>query len=269
MNYSAGDIEILVSTMNQKNLDFLFKMFPNEIWKRVSILIINQTKNYQLISGYHNIKIINSNEIGLSNSRNMALKNASKEILLIADDDIVYKENFIESVLEGFNNVSADIICFQYEIYGKTAKNYSSRVSNNINWIRLLNVSSAEVALKKEYVNDKFYFDKNFGINSPFLMGEEIIFLSDIKKEKIKIGYFPKIILSHNHLTTGHKTPIEEIYYSSGAIFYRIFKRRYLFWSFVKIFFDLKQGKISFWKIFSLFKYLIKGKMDFIKISNH
>ena len=159
MKYSVDDIEILVSTINQKSLAFLFKMFPNETWKRISILIVNQTRTDQLVSNYHNIKIINSREIGLSNSRNVALKNASKEILLIADDDIVYKENFIESILEGFNSVSADVICFQYEIYGKPAKNYLSRISNDVNWLRLLNTSSVEVALKKELVYNTFYFD--------------------------------------------------------------------------------------------------------------
>lgn len=266
MKYSVDDIEILVSTMNQKSLAFLFKMFPNETWKRISILIVNQTRTDQLVSNYHNIKIINSREIGLSNSRNVALKNASKEILLIADDDIVYKDNFIESILEGFNSVSADVICFQYEIYGKPAKNYLSRISNDVNWLRLLNTSSVEVALKKELVYNTFYFDDKFGKNAPFLMGEEIVFLSDLKKNKCKIGYFPQLILSHNHLTTGFKTPIEQIYYSSGAIFYRIFEKKYLLWILIKLFFDLKQKKVKITDTVRLFKKAIGGKKAFIKM---
>lgn len=266
MKYSVDDIEILVSTINQKSLAFLFKMFPNETWKRISILIVNQTRTDQLVSNYHNIKIINSREIGLSNSRNVALKNASKEILLIADDDIVYKENFIESILEGFNSVSADVICFQYEIYGKPAKNYLSRISNDVNWLRLLNTSSVEVALKKELVYNTFYFDDKFGKNAPFLMGEEIVFLSDLKNNKYKIGYFPQLILSHNHLTTGFKTPIEQIYYSSGAIFYRIFEKKYLLWILIKLFFDLKQKKVKITDTVRLFKKAIGGKKAFIKM---
>lgn len=268
MHYQVKDIEILISTMDKMDLEFIIEMFPNNLWEHVSILIINQTKHSPLESPFKNIKVINSDEIGLSNSRNLALKNASKEILLIADDDIIYKENFIESVLEGFNNSSSDVICFQYEIFGKLAKNYPLRILNNIDWMRLLNVSSAEVVLKKAVVSDTFYFDNKFGINSPFYMGEEAIFLSDIKKKKIHIGYYPKAILSHNNLTTGNKTSNEIIYYSSGAINYRIFKKQYLMWVFIKILFDLKQRKIRMKNVLKLILKAIEGKKEYLNSLN-
>lgn len=266
MQYQAKDIEILVSTMNQSNLDFLFKMFPNNLWKEVAILIINQTGYSPLESSYENIKIINSQDKGLSNSRNLALQNASKELLLISDDDIIFKEEFIDIILRGFNSIPSNVICFQFEKNNKLAKNYPQEKLLNINWFKLLDTSSVEVVLKREtIINNNFQFDNKFGINAPFIMGEEAIFLSDMKRKNVNIGFCPKTILSHNNLTTGNKIPINLIYYSCGAIFFRIFQNRYLFWILIKIFFDLKQRKITLKKILDLIQIAQKGKKEYVK----
>ena len=45
-------------------------------------------------SDFENIRVINSFEIGLSKSRNLAIKNALGDICIIADDDIEYVEDF-------------------------------------------------------------------------------------------------------------------------------------------------------------------------------
>lgn len=266
MQYQTKDIEILVSTMNQVNLDFIFNMFPNHLWKDLSILIINQTEYPSLESSFENIKIINSQEKGLSKSRNLALQNASKELLLIADDDIVFKENFIESIINGFSTIPSDIICFQYETNNKLAKNYPEKIKKNISWLQILNISSCEIVIKNNIQKrTEINFDNNFGVNAPFLMGEEAIFLTDMKKKNIRIGFYPKTILAHNSLTTGIKTPTNSIYYSCGAIFFRIFKKKYLFWIIIKLFFDLKQRKITFKKILDLIQIAQKGKNEYIK----
>ena len=61
-----------------------------------------------------NINLINVNEIGLSKSRNLAIENAKADICLLADDDIVYENNFESIILNAFNlNPCADIITFK------------------------------------------------------------------------------------------------------------------------------------------------------------
>ena len=85
-------LEILISTMHKESLTFLEQMFPEGKYQAYTILIVNQTTNEkQLQSHFPNIRVINSLETGLPQSRNLALKNAIGDICLIADDDVKYK----------------------------------------------------------------------------------------------------------------------------------------------------------------------------------
>jgi len=91
IRYTNETVEIIVATMNRDSLDFLIPMFPFASLADFSILIINQTHaNAILTSDFSNIKVINSFEKGLSKSRNLGLKNAQGEILILADDDEVF-----------------------------------------------------------------------------------------------------------------------------------------------------------------------------------
>ncbi len=69
--------EILVSTMYRDDLSFLEAMFPHGDYRDFNVLIINQTDGErQITSDLPNIRVINTEERGLPQSRNMAIKNA-------------------------------------------------------------------------------------------------------------------------------------------------------------------------------------------------
>jgi glycosyltransferase involved in cell wall biosynthesis len=103
-NYTKSDIEILIATMNRDNFGFLIPMFPFANYWDFSIVIVNQTKGKPMVSTYENIKVINSTEFGLSKSRNLALANATKELLVIADDDVIFKSDFELKITRAFNH---------------------------------------------------------------------------------------------------------------------------------------------------------------------
>ena len=99
IRYTKEAIEIIIATMNRDSLDFLIPMFPFAHFSDFSILIVNQThENAILPSDFPTVKVINSFEIGLSNSRNLGLKNSQGEILILADDDEVFEPDFIEII---------------------------------------------------------------------------------------------------------------------------------------------------------------------------
>src|SRR5690606_26692020 len=61
-----------------------------------------------------NIRVINSFEKGLSKSRNLALDNAIGDICLLADDDVVYLQDFQKVVLESYATLkNADVVTFK------------------------------------------------------------------------------------------------------------------------------------------------------------
>lgn len=267
--YQKSDIEILIATMNRSDFSFLNAMFPDFNLDDLNLLIINQTaQNLLLTSEKENIKVINSFEKGLSKSRNLAIQNAVKELVVITDDDVVFKPNFENEIVSAFNNLNCDIINFQIEkSENQLFRKYSKSLKSKLNWFEIVNTHSVEMVLKREIVvKRQLFFDENFGLGAHFKSGEEAIFMANAKNNNLKLGYYPKPIVIHNEVTSTAKSSKKEQYYIQGAVFYAIFGKLYSFWIMLKIFFDLKQSKITFSQIIELVKKSIEGKNHYAKL---
>lgn len=230
-------LEILVSTMKQSNLDFLKSIFPKD-FTNYNILIINQTeKGAELTSEYDNIRVVNSYEKGLSNSRNLALKKANGDICLLADDDIKYVENFDNIIKNAFKaNKNFDVLTFMMSDFeGKLAKIYN--LPKQHTYKSLVKANSVTIAFRKEKVFDtKIKFDTNFGLGSTFEIAEEFIWLRSLYTANLKIGFIPKVIVQHPYESSGRFGGSDRIVAARSALFYKYSKNfahlkliRYLF----------------------------------------
>ena len=77
VNNKNISLEILISTKDRDNLDFLNSIFINNDTHTNSILIINQTQNINFSCPHSdNINLVNVSETGLSKSRNLAIEKA-------------------------------------------------------------------------------------------------------------------------------------------------------------------------------------------------
>ena len=84
--------EILIATMFREDLNFLDAMFSLNDSADFNIIIVNQTSEDKLLSSDRpNVKVINSLDRGSPASRNLAIRNATADVCLMADDDIVYQ----------------------------------------------------------------------------------------------------------------------------------------------------------------------------------
>lgn len=264
--YETSDLEILVSTQNQTGFSFLENMFPFAPYHQFHILVVNQTGSGQgLVSGFPNVRVINSKEKGLSKSRNLALANASKKIVLIADDDVVYKEGFDAKIVGAFNKFEGAVLTFCIEnAEGKLYRRYPVLPIILKKKLDLFSILSVEIALKRELVEtSNCQFDENFGLGSRFEMGEENIFLYDLHKGKHPVIFVPEIILSHPNPTTNQKIDSSKKYFLFGAFTKRV---DYNFHKglFLKLFFDFKQRKIKFVQLFPAIKSAFRGRKEFI-----
>jgi len=268
--FQETGIEILIATMHQDSLDFLLPMFPFLHFSNFRILIVNQTQNGIILkSEYSNIRVINSFEKGLSKSRNLALENALGKILVIADDDVVYQEGFDSTIIKAYNQFpkAAAIRFCAVKVNGDLIKKYPQSSKTNLNVFDILSTSSIEMTLNAAILDQsKIRFDENFGLGGIFKMGEEAIFLFDLKNKNQPLAFDPQIIVKHQELTSSDKKSIGEKYFIQGALFTRIFKSNYIYWIFVKFFFDLKQQKIRFRELKSAFKSSKEGHQKFEKL---
>lgn len=258
--------------MNRDNLDFLKSMFMFSGFYNFNITIINQTtKDTILNSDFESVKVINVFEKGLSKSRNIAIQNSSKEILIFTDDDVIFDLNFSKKILKTFNKkIDFDGFRFRFKVEsGGFSKKYPEKFQSKLSWFEVLNTSSIELVFKRKSIYNIVSFDENFGLGSFVPLGEEPIFIADAKRKELKIGFAPKTLTIHNNKTTSQVISNESKYFNQGAIFYRIFRKKYIFWVFLKLFFDLKQGNIAFSNIGKLLNEAIKGKnkyAEYIKL---
>ncbi|WP_034059931.1 glycosyltransferase family A protein [Lacinutrix jangbogonensis] len=216
-------LEILLSTMNRVSLDFLVKLFPNESFQDYNLLIINQTTGDRLLeSKLENIRVINSFQKGLTNSRNLALENATGPICLIADDDAIYHSNFEKSIINSFNsNTDADVITFKMkDLDGNDFKSYTESKWHTIESLRQVN--SVVIAFKLKRINDNnLRFNKHFGLGSTFETADEYIFLRDCLKAGLKLWFQSNYILSHDVNSSGKASGSDRLIFARSALFYK------------------------------------------------
>ncbi len=195
-------LQILISTMNNKFID-------RNITPPAPYVLINQI----------------SPEKGLSKSRNQAIAKNSSDIGLISDDDLEYKEDIENIILEAFTkNSDADIITFQVQTPDGLAYKKYKADSFWHTQKSIMSVSSVEIAFRNSSIKEKaLTFDERFGLGSDFPTGEEVIFLSDALKMGLKILYIPIPIVIHPLESSGKNYDNPLLIQAKGAMFYRIF----------------------------------------------
>lgn len=132
---------------------------------------------------------------GLSANRNNAISLAKGHILLIADDDNRYTDEFIDRILDAWkDNPGADIITFMAETHqGKPLHAYPAPY-----------VCSVEISMRRESIASAgLQFDTRFGLGSALLCaGEEDVFMADARHHKMNILFVPQVVVRTAAQTT-------------------------------------------------------------------
>lgn len=254
--YSNEDLEIIVSTRNRSSLDFLIPMFSFSHFSDFAILIINQTaEDCLLISEFSSVRVINSHEIGLSKSRNLGLKNARGKIILIADDDVVFLENFQENIVKAYNqNQNGTAICFQtITKQGSLYSNYP-KFKKELNNKELRKVLSIELTCNTEILKtENCVFNEFFGLGSKFQDSETFFFLNRMKHKGLKVIFIPVSIVIHESVSSSDDAGSDRVIHARMAGFYKrygfvayLFLLKYMFFLFRKYDFSMSQMKRKF-----------------------
>lgn len=212
-------IEVLVSTMHQKNTDLINKMNL-----KTDAIIINQTENtdYNEISvNEHKVRMFSFNERGVGLSRNSALMRSDADICVLADDDMVFCDDYEEAVKTAFkDNPEADLIIFNLIEYGKSFNRQNTNVSK-INFLNYMNYGAARIAFKRKAVSyNGITFNLNFGGGTSHQCGEDTLFLRDCLKKGLNIIAVPQAIaeLKDERDSTWFKGYNEKYFFDKGIV---------------------------------------------------
>ena len=137
---------------------------------------------------------------GLTKSRNNAIRLATADICVIADDDVSYTNGYFDRVLSVYNKENdIDIACFKI-FTGENQPEYKDYppVEMIITNIHEYSPSSIEITFKLDSIkNRKILFDERFGLGSWLIGGEEDLFILDSINAGLKIKFFPSYIVQH------------------------------------------------------------------------
>ena len=201
-------LSILISTMYQTDINFVYKMFPEHDVSQLNLIIINQTSKDKLLkSDLENIQIHNSYEFGLSKSRNQAIKLCQTKYAVLADDDLVYQDDFLEIIYNAYQTYpDATLISFQLlkskDRFYKKYPDESIQLKSRGNPFML---SSSEISINVEKVKQNdLQFCEYFGLGAMFTSCEETLFLRSLLKRNLKAFFVNQPIAIHKDDGTGN-----------------------------------------------------------------
>jgi len=225
MKPASVPFEILISTMFRSDLSFLDPIFPNGEAHTYPILIINQTDSErQLVSSQPTIRVINTEERGLPQSRNMAIQHAIGEVCLVADDDVAYVPNLQSIILGGYTTYpDAVVVTIQLQkANGQISRKYPKVTRHNNHSYKTVN--GVVISFKKDILlQHNVLYNPHFGLGAIFSGANEYVFMRNVMKAKLPAYFVPTVILTHPDVSSGQDLGSDRLLYLRGALAYKCY----------------------------------------------
>ena len=219
-------VQVLVAAMNQNDY-----MLPEKMNLNSDAIVGNQC-NHNSIEEVdykgHVIKYLNFAEKGVGLNRNNALMRADADICLFADDDMVYKDDYVKIVQESFRKIpQADVLVFNLQ--EENSERYVIKKYGRVWYHNYLRYGTARVAVRLKSIKENgIYFNQCFGGGTEHCHGEDNIFLTDCLKKGLKIYAVPKTIaLLTNERESTWNSGYDEKYIRDQGELYRKISRRF------------------------------------------
>ena len=187
-------IEVLVATMGQKDLSLYSKMNI-----QCGAVIANQCEKWGYDTAdcaYGDIRMLSSDTKGVGINRNLALALSDADIVLFADDDLVYYDGALSGVVDAFSELPcADVILFGMDMTrGGEVFDRRRHPTKKLHWWNALHFGACRMAVRREAIlKYNLHFSSLFGGGSLYGSGEDSLFLLDCFRAGLTV-------YSHRHI---------------------------------------------------------------------
>lgn len=186
-------LQILVSAVKKDP-----KSLAEKMNLQADSIIINQTDKHDYESFEykgHQIRCYSFIEKGVGLSRNSALMRADGDILLFADEDIVYHEGAPEMILNAFqNHPKADMLFFNVKVTEERRTYYNTDV-HPVRFYNCGRYPAYSIAIKRDKLHkSRAAFPLLYGGGAKYSNGEDSLFISDCLKAGLKAWAVPEEI---------------------------------------------------------------------------
>lgn len=206
-------LNILISTFNERIADVKNVLLP--VQEDVEYIVSHQYTREQfkvipleLCRGDVTVSQIPGK--GVTKSRNNAIRLATGDIGLFCDDDVTYRQEYINRVKKTFaEHRDIDIALFKIKTRPEEPeyKNYPTRKGE----LKKLShaISTLEIAFNIDRIKEKkIWFDERFGAGQELLINtDETIFVEDCLRHGCKVLFVPEYIVEHPYESTIKSIP--------------------------------------------------------------
>lgn len=244
-------LQVLVATMHRNDFSIYRKMNLQS-----DAIFANQNGENDVateeIDG-HSVTMISTDTVGVGRNRNIALLASDADVLLFADDDIVYYDGCADAVLRAFaEQPKADMMVFGID-FAKNDAVYKRRnvKDGRIRPTKALRYGACVLAVRrKSLLRANVFFSLSFGGGCPFSSGEDSLFLVDCLRRGLKL-YGNSFVLGKcaKDSSSWFEGFGEKYYYDKGVWIAAAFPKtkhllKWYFWARLKNDTDLPAGKV-------------------------
>lgn len=213
-------VQVLVSTMHQTDYSLLDKMNI-----QTDAIIVNQCDRNEIEEFEYkgnNIKWLSLKERGVGLSRNTALMRADADILLFADDDIVYEDGFEQKVIDFFQkHPRISFAVFNINSLNSDRPEYIDLKDKKLNFTNSLKYGACRIAVRREKIfKANINYSLLFGGGAKHKAGEDNLFITNCLQKGLK-GMASKTMLGtvKQEESTWFDGYNEKYYTDRGALF--------------------------------------------------
>lgn len=207
-------LEVLVSCMNQDVRQLIQK--TGITGDGTVIHQCDEEKQEEYPTDHGVVKVYCTRERGLTKSRNMAIRKSRADLCILCDDDEVFVQDYEKKIKRSYAKLKdADVIIFKM-------KNREPSFSDKIQRLRFpqtMKVSSWQISFRKNsLLKARISFDELLGAGTGNGAEEELKFLLDCQRAKLRIYYMPLEIASvQQEESTWFHGFTEGFFYNRGA----------------------------------------------------
>lgn len=212
-------VQVLVATMNQSDYSLLGKMNI-----QTDAIVGNQCDKNEVCEFDYNgnkIKWLSFAERGVGLNRNNALMRASADICILADDDMIFNDGYLDVVEKAFeNNKKADVIVFNLD--EKQIKRFRNTKTCKIGKFNFGKYGAARIAFRRESIMlNGIFFNLLFGGGTKYSMGEDTLFLKSCLNCGLKIVAVPYSLafLDDERPSTWYNGLTDKLFFDRGVLY--------------------------------------------------
>lgn len=218
------NVQVLIATMNRRDYALL-----DEMNIQTDAIVGNQCDRNTIEEFAYKgrtIKWLSFAEKGVGLNRNNTLMRATGDILLFADDDVVYSDGYERIITQFYEaHADADIVIFNFK-KRRNGGEFQNIVKKNgrVGRKGVSRFGTYCITAKREslfFAN--IFFHLQFGGGAQYSCGEDSIFLQDCIKNKLKVYTCKKTIgmLDHGESTwfSGYD---DKFFFDKGILFFKV-----------------------------------------------